>query len=68
MTKKDYEKIALVFQETCPLPVADTLEHKAQWDFDRNQMADMLARDSGRFDRARFIRACEPGANVRART
>jgi hypothetical protein len=30
--------------------------------------ADMLGRDNPRFDRERFIRACVPGANVRART
>jgi len=30
--------------------------------------ADMLGRDNPRFDRERFITACTPGANVRART
>jgi hypothetical protein len=30
--------------------------------------ANMLGKDNPRFDRQRFIRACVPGANVRART
>jgi hypothetical protein len=31
------------------------------------ELADVFARDNGQFQRDRFIRACEPGANVRAR-
>lgn len=31
-------------------------------------LADTLARDNGKFNRERFVRACQPGANVRART
>ena len=32
------------------------------------EFAAMLGRDNPRFDRERFIAACAPGANVRART
>ena len=32
------------------------------------EFAEMLGKDNPRFDRDRFIRACVPGANVRART
>jgi len=31
-------------------------------------LADMFASDNPRFDRERFLAACAPGANVRART
>ena len=65
MTKKDYEKIALVFQASKP---EGNAFHYAQWAIDRSTMADMLERNNPRFDRERFERACEPGANVRART
>ena len=33
-----------------------------------HELADTFAGDNGDFKRDRFIRACEPGANVRART
>ena len=32
------------------------------------ELADVFARDNGMFKRERFIQACEPGANVRARS
>jgi hypothetical protein len=31
-------------------------------------LADLFAGDNGQFQRDRFIQACEPGANVRARS
>jgi hypothetical protein len=30
--------------------------------------ADMLQHDNPRFDRSRFLHACKPGSNVKART
>jgi hypothetical protein len=33
-----------------------------------NNLAALFARDNSRFDRDRFLRACKPGDNVRART
>ncbi len=32
-----------------------------------DELADVFAADNGMFKRDRFTRACEPGANVRAR-
>jgi hypothetical protein len=34
----------------------------------RNELADMFAGDNGQFKRDRFMHACKPGANVRARS
>jgi len=39
-----------------------------QWESVRNELADMFARDNGMFKRDRFMHACEPGANVKARS
>jgi hypothetical protein len=64
--KRHYEAIATAMQEaikfdaTCSSEVAGI--YKAI-----NALADTFARDNGQFKRDRFIRACEPGANVRAR-
>jgi hypothetical protein len=33
-----------------------------------DELADCFAADNGMFKRERFTRACEPGANVRARS
>jgi hypothetical protein len=33
-----------------------------------NELADVFAGDNGSFKRDRFLRACIPGANVRARS
>lgn len=66
MTKKDYERIALVFQKLRPHPPDTPLGY--QWEHMRFHFAEMLAADNPRFDVERFKRACQPGANVRART
>ncbi len=61
--KRHYEALAQTMQDTrCHLR-CDALN---QQQCVQNTLADMLAKDSPRFDRARFLRACEPGANVRA--
>ena len=67
MTRKDYEQIALVFQAECP-DANWNPNKRVQWELLRTGMAKMLARDNSAFKFDRFIRACEPGANVRART
>jgi hypothetical protein len=33
----------------------------------QQKLVDLFARENGRFDRDRFLRACQPGANVRKR-
>jgi hypothetical protein len=40
---------------------------RSQWECDVKCLADVLAADNGQFSRDCFTRACEPGANVRAR-
>jgi hypothetical protein len=65
--KRHYEAIALAMQEaikhraTCSEQVAGVY-HVV------HELADVFAGDNGQFKRDRFMRACEPGANVRARS
>jgi hypothetical protein len=64
--KRHYEAIALAIQDAIERSTSSEMVsgvYKAA-----AQMADMLASDNGQFQRDRFIRACEPGANVRARS
>lgn len=56
MTKKDYQAIARAIHDACNSGkdnriVADIVD----------ALADVMAADSPRFDRARFIEACETG-------
>lgn len=55
MSKKDYQAIAgaiwLASRASERVLTADVIE----------RIADVMARDNGRFDRARFIEACETG-------
>ena len=67
--QRHFEALALLMQELHPgagLP----LDNRAaiQWDATHIAMARLFAQGNPRFDRGRFLRACEPGANVRART
>lgn len=59
-SRRHYEAIARVLQ---------SLDQITPWGATaaRSIFADLLAQDNARFDRERFIRACEPGANVRAK-
>lgn len=73
MTRKDYIAIANAMrkgrpiQDTLPSPMIhdmprwqDNQQHKLrQWEYDRMAIADALAIDNPRFDRARFYAACE---------
>lgn len=63
--KRHYEAVASAMQD------AHTIgeQHpQSEWHNCVESLGDMFARDSGLFKRDRFIRACQPGANVRART
>jgi hypothetical protein len=62
--KRHYEAIALAMQ---PAHVLDDPAKRNQWESVRNELADMFARDNCQFQRDRFMWACEPGANVKAR-
>lgn len=65
--KRHYETIALAMQDDKPAANWDANKH-AQWDVCCSRIADALAADNHQFKRDRFERACEPGANVRARS
>jgi hypothetical protein len=65
--KRHYEAIATVMQDAKPMPNWDPNKY-AQWEVTRSRLIDMFARDNGLFKSDRFEKACEPGANVRART
>ena len=73
--KRHYEAIALAMQAAHPKPV-NALKNKrdhacevVQWDYTRQRLADVFSRHgNGQFKRERFLLACEPGRNVRARS
>ena len=70
-TKQHYEAIARVLQDAAHDPIMIHETDKAtvtHLDLLASRFADLFATDSGLFKRDRFIRACVPGANVRART
>lgn len=68
--KRHYEAIA----ETCQeyrrhCEHFNTAANRLEWQFEfEKRLADLFASDNGRFNRERFLAACRPGANVRART
>ena len=63
--KRHYEAIALAMQDARFHLRSTALD---QWQCVVNCLADAFAADNGQFKRDRFMHACEPGANVRART
>lgn len=65
--KRHYEAIALVLQDAY-MSTPNKGATNTQVTSIVNLFADMFSRDNGLFKRDRFERACEPGANVRART
>jgi tetrahydrodipicolinate N-succinyltransferase len=70
--RRQYEAIAQLIQEV--VLSDDELNEEELVEVERrrraiaSQFADLFAGDNGQFQRERFIRACEPGANVRARS
>jgi len=69
--KRHYEAIASAMQEAYRSidhdgPASDLV--RAGINVARNELADTFAADNGKFKRERFIAACVPGANVKART
>jgi hypothetical protein len=64
--KRHYEAIALAMQEAKCTAQNDS-EFKGVI-YAVLELADVFASDNGQFIRERFIAACQPGANVRART
>ena len=71
MTKKDFELIAATLQKVRAdmVPASATYKDPDALHADIcSEFADALASSNPRFDDARFLRACVPGANVRARS
>ena len=70
--KRHYEAIALVIQNLVysddELTDEELCELQRRRECIAYEFADMFARDNGEFKRDRFICACVPGANVRARS
>lgn len=69
--KRHYEAIALVLQtaKNDPIMVHETGKPTvSHWDMLVERFADTMARDNHLFDRDRFIHACKPGSNVKAKT
>jgi hypothetical protein len=64
--KRHYEAIALAMQEAMRVAIMPGDVHCVRMVID--ELADTFARDNGQFKRDRFISACVPGANVKART
>ena len=63
--KRHYESVALAMQRAHPQDHSKRLD---QWHTVKRELAAMFKADSSRFDEARFVVACLPGHNVRART
>lgn len=72
MTKKDFELIAATIQKVRAPEEPEHFVNAEAFDKMTREIiagcfADALASQNPRFDRERFLRACVPGANVRAR-
>lgn len=65
--KRHYELIAEVMQQTYSTDAGDGGGADV-WSSVVDALADLFAGDNGQFSRERFLRACEPGNNVRARS
>jgi hypothetical protein len=65
--KRHYEAIALAMQEAMRR-FDDDSPYPAGVQAAIEELADVFAGDNGRLQYKRFIHACVPGANVRART
>jgi hypothetical protein len=63
--KRHYEGIASAMQEARTHLRCDAIN---QHECVIGMLADMFAADNSQFKRERFINACQPGANVRARS
>jgi hypothetical protein len=66
--KRHYEAIAQVMQEAMRNAERSNATAAQVVDYVTCRLADLFANDNGSFKRDRFVRACVPGANVRARS
>ncbi len=66
--KRHYEAIATVMQNAHPgAGLPEDNRARIQWEMTCLELANTFRQDNPNFDMTRFIRACKPGANVRAR-
>lgn len=70
--QRHFEAIAQIMQELKPRvmpnePGAAEFDRLRQWTLTVNALSKLFASTNDRFSLGRFERACEPGANVRAR-
>ena len=64
--KRHYEAVAEVMQEAWAKAEQDA-DRQAQCGLIERLLSEMFHRDNPQFNRTRFLHACVPGANVRAR-
>lgn len=62
--QRHYEALAKLMQDA---KVQHDTDQQGGLDMLERMLADLLARDNAKFDRDRFIRACQPGRNVKVR-
>ena len=60
MTRKDYEKFAELFRVMRTRAASQALPTVVRIDDIESEFADLLQRDNPRFDRGRFMAACQP--------
>jgi hypothetical protein len=66
--KRHYEAIALAMQDAHPgAGLSQDNRAVIQWSETCKDLAEVFERDNSRFDIIRFMHACVPRANVRAR-
>jgi hypothetical protein len=66
--KRHYEAIALAMQEAFRMANNGEACEKQGVAAAIEELSRVFASDNGRFCKVRFVSACEPGANVRARS
>jgi hypothetical protein len=66
--KQHYEAIAQTMQDAHPgSGLSDDNRAVVQWNETIKDLAEMFERDNPKFCIIRFMKACRPGANVKAR-
>lgn len=67
--KRHYESIARTMQNAHPgTGLSNDNRAVTQWSETVKDFAEMLERDNPKFCIVRFVKACQPGANVKARS
>lgn len=64
MTRKDFATIAHAMRRSHPGNLPSEADARSQWSFTVNNIATALEATHARFDRPRFIEACQPKARA----